>query len=59
MTADEIKLFRLKLGLTQEQLAHKIGATLSTVNTWERGRHRPTGLYRQALESLRQVADKE
>jgi transcriptional regulator with XRE-family HTH domain len=28
-------------GLTQEALAHEVGVTFSTVNSWENGRHRP------------------
>jgi transcriptional regulator with XRE-family HTH domain len=29
------------LGLTQEQFAHEVGVTFSTVNQWENGRRRP------------------
>jgi len=36
-----IKRLRRRLGLTQEQLAHEVGVTFSTVNQWENGRRRP------------------
>lgn len=36
-----IKGLRGHLGLTQEQFAHEVGVTFSTVNQWENGRRRP------------------
>lgn len=36
-----VKGLRERLGLTQEQFAHKVGVTFSTVNQWENGRRRP------------------
>ena len=42
---------RKQLGLTQEQFAHKVGVTFSTVNQWENGRRRPQPfLFRRLLE---------
>lgn len=38
MTKNEIKLARGSLGLTQEQLADEIGASLASVRNWEQGR---------------------
>ena len=32
-----VKRLRQRLGLTQEQLAHEVGVTFSTVNQWENG----------------------
>lgn len=43
-TAMDIKTLRLKVGLTQEQLAHKLGVSVVTVNRWEKGRSRIMGL---------------
>ena len=40
--------------LTQEQLAHELGVTFSTVNGWENGRHRPSPL---AMKALMQLAE--
>jgi transcriptional regulator with XRE-family HTH domain len=36
-----VKRLRKRLGLTQEQFAHELGVTFSTVNQWENGRRRP------------------
>ena len=36
-----VKGLRERLGLTQEQFAHEVGVTFSTVNQWENGRRRP------------------
>jgi transcriptional regulator with XRE-family HTH domain len=36
-----VKSLRKRLGLTQEQFAHAVGVTFSTVNQWENGRRRP------------------
>lgn len=49
----EIKQLRRELGLTQEQLAHKLGVTVKTVNRWEMGRAKPSPL---ALRQLTQLA---
>ena len=38
---DLVKVLRQRLGLTQEQFAHEVGVTFSTVNQWENGRRRP------------------
>ena len=46
-----IKHHRERLGLTQEQFAHKVGVTFSTVKQWENGRRRPrTFLLKRLLE---------
>jgi len=36
-----VKGLRQRLGLTQEQFAHEVGVTFSTVNQWENDRRRP------------------
>ncbi|MBI4966228.1 MAG: helix-turn-helix transcriptional regulator [Desulfomonile tiedjei] len=36
-----VRRLRTRLGLTQEQFAHKVGVTFSTVNQWENDRRRP------------------
>ncbi len=40
--ADNLKHYRLKAGLTQKQLAHKIGYTEKSVSKWESGSALPT-----------------
>ena len=36
-----VRRLRKRMRLTQEQFAHKVGVTFSTVNQWENGRRRP------------------
>jgi len=36
-----VKDLRQRLRMTQEQFAHEVGVTFSTVNQWENGRRRP------------------
>ncbi len=47
-----IKGLRVKLGLTQEEFAHRLGMTVATVNRWENGHNSPTRLAKKALLSL-------
>jgi DNA-binding transcriptional regulator YiaG len=47
-----VKEVRRSLDLTQEQLAHELGVTFSTVNAWENGRHRPIPALLAALRRL-------
>ena len=47
-----VRALRRRLGLTQEQLAHRLGCTVNAVARWERGVRTPTGLYAQAVEDL-------
>jgi DNA-binding transcriptional regulator YiaG len=39
MTKDEVKQLRAKLGMTQQQLADKLGVTQTSVARWEMGMH--------------------
>jgi len=48
----DVKALRRKLGLTQEELAQKLGVSWSSVARWEAGRGKPSKLARKALESL-------
>ncbi|MEO0478398.1 MAG: helix-turn-helix transcriptional regulator [Planctomycetota bacterium] len=40
---DRLRSVREKAGLLQRQLAEEVGCSLSTVQSWERGRSSPTG----------------
>ena len=51
---DAISTFRHQLRLTQEQLAHEMGVTASTINRWENGHARPTRLAQRALRECAQ-----
>jgi transcriptional regulator with XRE-family HTH domain len=53
-----VKDLRARLGLTQEQLAHEVGVTFSSVNQWENGRRRPQPfLLRKLLEMAAALAE--
>lgn len=47
-----ISLLRRQLGMTQEEFAHALGVTVSTVNRWENGHIEPSRLARRALRDL-------
>jgi putative transcriptional regulator len=49
--ATRIRELRLACGLTQEQLAHRMGLTEKTLRNWERGTHAPR------LEAVVTLAD--
>ena len=52
MTGHEVKTLRLSLNMTQEDLAHELGVTVSTVNRWENGHTRPSRLATAGLDKL-------
>ncbi len=52
MSGSEIKELRKSLGLTQEEFAHAVAVTFSTVNRWENGHAKPSKLARRAIESI-------
>ena len=47
-----ISALRRRLNMTQEEFAHAIGVTVSTVNRWENGHIEPSRLARKAMEGL-------
>lgn len=47
-----IRATRTELGLTQEQLASKLGVTFASVNRWENGRVTPSRLALKQIEML-------
>ena len=47
-----IGALRRRLNMTQEEFAHAIGVTVSTVNRWENGHIEPSRLARKAMETL-------
>ncbi len=58
MKPRKIKRLRLKLGLTQEQFARKLGVTFVTVNRWEAGKTEPSSLALRQLTELRKSNEK-
>ena len=47
-----MKALRQRLDMTQEDLAHELGVTVSTVNRWENGHTRPSRLATAGLDRL-------
>ena len=56
MTVSELKEARQMLGLTQEQLADEIGASLASVRNWEQGRCK---VNRVAARQIQKMLDKQ
>lgn len=50
--AEVVRGIRQQLSMTQEELAHELGATVSTVSRWENGHARPSALAWKALREL-------
>lgn len=40
-TADDIRAWRERLGLSQQQAADKLGIPAGTLRNWEQGRYKP------------------
>lgn len=55
VSANSIRQLRKSLGLTQEEFAHAVAVTFSTVNRWENGHAKPSKLARRAIEALSTV----
>src|SRR5438094_8790743 len=47
-----VRAIRLEIGLTEEELAHALGISFSTVSRWENGHMKPSRLAWQALFQL-------
>jgi len=47
-----VKGVRDRLGLTQQELAVRLGVALPTVSRWETGRHKPSRLALDKIEGL-------
>lgn len=52
MDKEAIRELRLKLGLSQEGLARKLGVSVLTVRRWERGTYKPSPLALMRIEEL-------
>jgi DNA-binding transcriptional regulator YiaG len=52
MDADRIRMLRQRMQLTQEDFAHLIGVTFSTVNRWENGKSTPNRIASRLLVGL-------
>jgi len=52
MNPPQIKELRLKLDLSQEQFAAKLGVSATTLSRWERGTHKPLPTFERKLSRL-------
>jgi putative transcriptional regulator len=52
MAPQQIRELRRRLQLTQEDFAHMIGVTFSTVNRWENGKSQPNRIALRLLANL-------
>jgi DNA-binding transcriptional regulator YiaG len=52
MTAKQIKAIRSHLGLSQQQLATRLGVSFATVNRWENGHTKPQHTHDRLLKEL-------
>ena len=50
--AESIKELRIKMLLTQEELAKKLDVSFASVNRWENGEHEPTMKVKRELMKL-------
>jgi putative transcriptional regulator len=56
MEPSRIRELRQRLRLTQEDFAHMIGVTFSTVNRWENGKSQPNRIALRLLAGLEKKA---
>ena len=45
----KINALRKTLNITQEELAHELGVSFSTINRWETGKSKPSKLAEKAI----------
>jgi DNA-binding transcriptional regulator YiaG len=51
-TRNLVRTLRQQLGMTQEEFAHQIAVTVSTVNRWENAHAEPSKLAWKAIREL-------
>lgn len=51
-----VRSLREHLGLTQEQFAHQLGVSFSTINVWENGKRDPLPFLRRRLLEMAKEA---
>lgn len=59
MDPDRIRTLRLGMQMTQEDFAHLIGVTFSTVNRWENGKSTPNRIAHRLLNGLEQKLEQK
>ena len=56
MDPQRIRVIRQRMQMTQEDFAHLIGVTFSTVNRWENGKSAPNRIAIRLLTALEKKA---
>ena len=59
LSPDRIRKLRLKLGLSQRELAVLAGVTLGAVGAWEKGKFEPRGRKKAKLIALRKLGKRD
>jgi DNA-binding transcriptional regulator YiaG len=59
ITPDWVVNLRMKLNVSQEELAELMGISASAVRTWEYGKSKPTGKRKAALVALRKLGRRD
>lgn len=57
--AEQVKVIRMRLGLSQEEFAHKVSVSFTTVNRWENGKTKPSKLAQKQITLLVSDSDRE
>jgi transcriptional regulator with XRE-family HTH domain len=52
MKANQLKETRIKVGLSQIELADKLGVTQATISNWERGKGKPSNTQEETLKAI-------
>lgn len=50
--SEQVKTVRVRLKLSQEELAHALGVSFATVNRWENGKTSPSKLAQRQFEQF-------
>lgn len=54
----QILTLRQELGISQEELARKLGVSFTSVNRWENGQTKPSKLARKQIDLLSKKTEK-
>jgi len=52
MNANQLKESRIKVGLSQNELAEKVAVTQATISNWEHGKGKPSSAQQETLKAV-------